>query len=113
MTPVTDSPKCYVIPCVVCQVLYPAFRSDSRTCSTACRVALHRGAENRYAAGAQRTVDAFGGDPRHFELLARILDAVQFLRPDLMPACLDGSIADVRSLGPDLAAAYLTAGENP
>lgn len=84
MTTATATAKCYVVPCVVCRTLYPAGRRDSRTCTPACRTALHRGAPDTYASVGERTADLFGGDPAHFAFVARLLDSVAFLLPERM-----------------------------
>ena len=82
MTTATATAKRYVVPCVVCLTLYPAARRDSRTCTPACRTALHRGAPDTYARGGERTADLFGGDAAHFAFVARLLDSVEFLLPE-------------------------------
>ena len=91
---VTATRKCYVLPCVVCLDLYPARRADSLTCSTGCRVGRHRGATDHYADAADRTAEMFGGTAAHWSLMARALDAVRYLRPDLLDCIED--ISDVR-----------------
>lgn len=101
----TATTRCYVVPCVVCRGLYPARRRDSRTCSAACRVALHRGAHDSYATVGQRTADLFGGAAGHFAFLARLLDAVQFLLPEQLDDVM--TTDDPFAVCPDLIDAWL------
>lgn len=65
---VTVSRKCYVVPCVVCRLLYPAHRTNSRTCSGACRVRLHRGFVDTFEQAAAHTARLYGWKVAPFDI---------------------------------------------
>lgn len=99
---VTHKRKRYAVPCVACKSLYPTHRTDSRTCSPACRVALHRDPDlDNYAKAAKFAEARFGGDPvRPF--VVRLCAAADLLRPDLAQKLQSGEIADAHDIGPAL-----------
>lgn len=96
---VTLRRRCYVVPCVACRGLYVAHRTDSRTCSGACRIALHRSADlgSHWEAAARfADVDSF---------TVRRADAVARLLPERL-ADLRTGVADLDDLLDDLHRAW-------
>lgn len=90
MEPVTVRRKRYVVPCVVCRGLYGAHRTNSRTCSTACRVRLHRGHVDTYELAAAGISRMLGGRVAPFDV--RRIGAAKALRPDLAEKVDAGAI---------------------
>ncbi len=82
------APKCYIVPCIVCLQLYPAYRTDSKTCSGACRVRLKRHGPDRYRL-FDRVAELFDTDP----FLVRRARAVELLRPDLLDRIKAGALS--------------------
>ncbi len=91
MTGVTVRRKRYVVPCVACHGLYVAYRTNSRTCSGACRVALHRDPDlDTFEKAAAHTAAMLGDEVDPF--IVRRIRAIHQLRPDLTQAQLTAAI---------------------
>lgn len=82
---VTDRPSCYIFRCAGCGLLEQATRSDTITCSPACRVLAHR---NGAAENVRRMARAARVSPG---LIVRC-QAILLLRPDLAERCRCGEI---------------------
>lgn len=82
---VTESAKCYVFICAGCGLLAESRRSDAVTCSTACRVRIHRSGWSktlqRVAAAYRIDVAALGQ-----------AKAIERLSPDIAAEICAGSI---------------------
>ncbi|HXH58915.1 hypothetical protein [Iamia sp.] len=79
------------MPCVACHGLYVAYRTNSRTCSGACRVALHRDPDlDTFEKAAADTAARYGFEVDPFDV--RRINAIGQLRPDLTRAQLAAAI---------------------
>ncbi len=96
----TRIPHVYV--CAACGCLEETSRAHTTTCSTACRVRLHRHPD--LVAPTLRICEALGVG------LAKVLraDAVRRLRPDLAERLLAGTLTDA-DVGHDLFVAFMQA----
>ena len=107
--PVTVKPKCYVFKCLGCGEIAQAERSDTLTCSNACRVRAHRmGTVKRKMRDAISAGIAAPGDrnPRQAAAFMVRADAVMDLCPDLLPQ-IDAGAASFDDLQPEANRRYL------
>jgi hypothetical protein len=91
--------KCYIICCAICGCLHETSRRDALTCSSKCRVSLHRHPEKLNKLRKQSETC----DVKPFMVLQA--QALHHLRPDLVPRIMSGE-AKLDDLLPELLAAF-------